>query len=88
MTTVTARPVRVVVRDAVDARWEVTVLKQPGGFADVTRSADAVVVCVGDHEGSRDEDDRHAPDGHGRCCTTVRCGDGGRVVVTDRKSVV
>ncbi|WP_404386965.1 hypothetical protein [Humibacillus xanthopallidus] len=82
MTIVTARPVRVTDHDAVDARWEVTVLKQPGGFAEVTRSADAVVVCVGDHEGSGGEDDRHAPDGHGPCCTTVRCGGGGRVIVT------
>lgn len=69
-------------RSEVDAEWDVTVLEQPGGLAEVRHADGAIVLSVGDQESPSG----HASSSHDTslCCTTVTCLRGGRVVVHAR----
>jgi hypothetical protein len=75
-------PSRLTLDPTVDGSgWDVTVIEQPGGLAEVTRVGGAIVVRVGDRDLAPLTARAHATGHHAACCTTVSLEPGGRLVV-------
>lgn len=90
MSAIAVGPARLTLDPAVGGSgWDVTVIEQSGGSADVTRTGDAIVVRLGDHDSGSaglstagpETGGQRSTGAHRVCCTIVSCEPGGRVVV-------